>query len=115
MFGKSNKYHAKAVYIGGKRFASKLEGERYLFLRDKEREKQITDLRCQVAFRLPCGTRYIADFVYQRNGCEVVEDTKGILTDVFKLKSKCLASCPADDFRNVNINIIKKSTEWIQI
>lgn len=111
-FQHKSKYGAKAVYIGGRRFASKLEGERWLFLSDAERRGIISDLRSQVKFRLPCGSGYVADFVYIKDGAEVVEDTKGVLTDVFKLKSKCLAQCPSLE-KNFNIKIVKKATEEI--
>ena len=36
----------------------------------------------------PCY--YIADFVYTENGATVVEDTKGVKTDAYKIKKKLL-------------------------
>jgi hypothetical protein len=34
-----------------------------------------------------------ADFVYIRDGQEIVEDVKGRLTDVYKLKKKLMKAC----------------------
>ena len=34
---------------------------------------------------------YLADFVYKENGKEVVEDTKGFRTEVYKIKKKLMA------------------------
>lgn len=82
-------------------FDSKREAERYLLLRDFERMGKITDLRLQVPYELIPpqrvgkqvirGVRYIADFVYRdADGNEVVEDAKGMKTDVYVLKKKLM-------------------------
>lgn len=103
----NNKYHATAVYIGGRRFASRLEGERYLMLLDAERRGLITGLRCQVRFRLaPCEATYVADFVYTKGGAEIIEDTKGVLTDVFKLKADMMKNLLGKEIR-----IVTRATE----
>lgn len=38
--------------------------------------------------------RYVADFVYWHNqkGCQVVEDSKGHLTDVYRIKRHLMAT-----------------------
>ena len=42
-----------------------------------------------IARRVSCGERVDADFVVEQlDGAKVVEDTKGMLTDVFRLKRK---------------------------
>ncbi len=66
-----------------------------------QRKKEITELRTQVPFELipPFelngkkykGMKYIADFTYMKDRKLVVEDTKGFITDVFKIKRKLMA------------------------
>ena len=36
------------------------------------------------------AVHYIADFVYVENGVKVVEDTKGVKTDAYKIKKKLM-------------------------
>lgn len=93
---RSGKYNAKKVKYDGKLFASKHEAERYAELKSLERFGIITDLRTQIKFELiPKGENqracnYYADFVYYQNGVQIVEDTKGYRTDVYKLKKKLM-------------------------
>lgn len=92
--GRKNKYGAKPT--GG--HASKKEHKRSETLKLWQRAGLISNLREQVSYELipaqegekPC--RYIADFVYTDNetGQTVVEDTKGVLTDVYKIKRKLM-------------------------
>ncbi len=104
-----NKYGAKRT--GG--HDSKKEHNRAVQLRIMLRAGLISNLREQVPYELipaqygECGTdlkgkpvrvclekscKYIADFVYTDNktGQTVVEDTKGVLTDVYKIKRKLM-------------------------
>lgn len=104
-----NKYGAKPT--GG--HDSKKEHNRAVQLRIMLRAGLISNLREQVPYELipaqfgECGTdlkgkpvrvclekscKYIADFVYTDNktGQTVVEDTKGVLTDVYKIKRKLM-------------------------
>ena len=84
-----------------RRFDSKKEYIRYLILEDMQNKKEITDLQRQVPFKLiPSfelnnkkyrGMRYIADFVYKKNGKLIVEDVKGMKTDIYKMKKKLMA------------------------
>lgn len=93
-----NKYRNKKIVIDNIKFDSKLEANRYAELKLLQRAKVISNLRLQVPFVLQEGfkkngksyqaIKYIADFVYEENGRTVVEDTKGIETDVFKIKHK---------------------------
>lgn len=103
---RANKYGNKVVYLAGRRFASKKEGERFLFLQDAQRRGLIRELRCQVRFPLPpCTTTYVADFVYiLPNGDEVVEDVKGskaTRTDVFKIKKDMMYNLAGRTIREV--------------
>ena len=93
-----NKYYNKKVIIDGIQFDSQKEGSRYKELKLLERAGEISNLELQPKFVLQEGFKkngktykaiyYIADFKYEEKGQVVVEDSKGIETDVFKLKHK---------------------------
>lgn len=101
-----SKYHTAPAAdrtIGGIRFDSKAEMDRYLFLRMLERAGKIRDLERQVeyvlipAYKHPVhGTaravRYFADFRYLEvsTGRRIVEDVKGAKTDVYRIKKTLL-------------------------
>jgi hypothetical protein len=99
----------------GYTFDSRAEAARYAQLKLAERAGAISDLRVhpvyelQAAFRDAAGRRhrsirYEADFSYQEGGREVVEDTKGHATAVFKLKEKMFRfRYPSIDFRVVKV------------
>ena len=96
------KYHNKKVAKDGRTFDSKHEAGRYTELKLLHRAGEITDLRCQVKFLLipaqyddgKCIERsciYIADFTYRdKEGDLVVEDAKGLKTDVYRIKKKLM-------------------------
>lgn len=93
-----NKYHAVRTVIDGMIFASQKEAKRYQQLKRLEAQKVITDLKVQPVYQLQekfqyagktvKAIRYIADFEYKQNGQIIVEDVKGVETEVFKLKRK---------------------------
>lgn len=93
-----SKYGNKKVQIDRYVFDSQLEGRRYRELALLEKAGEIKNLRLQVPFLLQESFRkdgktyrkieYIADFVYEEKGQTIVEDTKGMKTDVFKIKQK---------------------------
>lgn len=93
-----NKYRNKKVIVDGEEFDSKKEGNRYKELRLLERAGEISNLELQPRFLLQDKFKkngkiyrkieYVADFKYIENGKTIVEDVKGIQTDVFKLKHK---------------------------
>lgn len=107
----SGKYRNRKTAVNGVTFDSAGEARRYQDLAFMERGGLITDLRCQVPFELAPAFKdrdgkrhrpitYIADFVYDEDGVTVVEDFKGVETDVFKLKRKLfLARYPQYKFR----------------
>jgi hypothetical protein len=80
--------------IGGKRFASRKEGRRYIQLQWMQRAGEIGAIELQVTFSLDVNgihiCNYIADFVYWEKGFRIVEDTKGVKTDEYKLKKKLM-------------------------
>lgn len=96
---KESKYHNKKVEVAGKTFDSKKESRDWLRLKSMEESGIIKSLRCQVPFELlpKYTTRdgrkiraitYVADFVYERDGCTYVQDSKGMRIDVYKMKRK---------------------------
>ena len=110
-----NKYQAIKTLINGIEFDSRKEARRYQELLLLERAGVILNLKTQVKYvlipaqyetfarykengqRLLDGKKllerecsYIADFVYEENGKEVVEDTKGIKTKDYIIKRKLM-------------------------
>ena len=93
-----NKYYNQKIIIDGHEFPSKKEGNRYLELKLLQRAGEISNLELQPKFILQESFKkkgktyreisYIADFKYIENGQVVVEDVKGMKTDVFQLKHK---------------------------
>lgn len=93
-----SKYRNKKIVVDNIKFDSVLEANRYQELKLLQRAKQISNLRLQVPFLLQEGFKkngkthrkieYIADFVYEENGQTVIEDTKGMKTETFKIKQK---------------------------
>lgn len=99
----SSKYHATKTVIDGITFDSEREAKRYQELKLLERAGAIRDLKRQVRYEIvPAfdvdgkhyrAITYIADFVYTdcETGKEIVEDVKGVRTDVYRLKAKLFA------------------------
>ena len=103
MWSGRSKYHAKKTVVDGITFDSRKEADRYLVLKGMEEDGAIEDLRRQVRYELIPAfdvdgkhhrpVFYVADFVYvdKETGDEVVEDVKGMRTDMYRLKSKLFA------------------------
>lgn len=93
---KQNKYRAKPTVIDGIRFPSKAEANRWTQLRLLQMAGAISNLKRQVRFPLHVNGElvctYIADFTYQQDGKEVVEDKKGCVTKEYALKRKLFAA-----------------------
>lgn len=96
---KESKYHNQKVEVDGRTFDSKKESRDWKKLCTMEAAGMITNLRGQVPFELQpkYTTRdgrkiraitYVADFVYERDGTKYVQDSKGMRTDVYKMKRK---------------------------
>ena len=93
-----SKYHnQKTKTIDGIEHDSKKEATRWMELQMLQRAGEIANLRRQVTFELipkQDGERacnYIADFVYlDKSGKTIVEDAKGVRTDVYKIKRKLM-------------------------
>lgn len=99
-FGSGNgKYKNRKCSYNGLRFDSVKECKYYILLEARQARGEISNLQTQVkyllqpAFKLNNKTvravYYIADFVYyDQSGTIHVVDTKGVKTDVYKLKKK---------------------------
>ncbi len=111
---KGERYNHTKVEVDGLKFDSKKEYQRYLVLKEAEDRGAISDLRTQVKFELipavveeyiehlktkdkiktrtlQLAITWTADFVYQKDGEEVVEDvkpSKALLSDRFVIKEK---------------------------
>ncbi len=104
-----NKYGSKKTFVDGIKFDSKKEAERFMELKLLERTGEISDLILQPKFplmvkddifvksrtaRYPNGRKvsYFADFQYLdiKKGAVVVEDAKGMDTDVSRIKRACV-------------------------
>ena len=126
------KYHNRKYIFDGIEFPSKLEGCRYLFLKDQERAGEISNLRRQVEFVLvpkqiemvpvqlktkvkmvervvELPVTYLADFVYEVApfGQTIIEDTKGFKTKDYIIKRKLMR------WQGNPIREVKKATEPI--
>ena len=107
-----SKYHSKKITVNGLSFDSQREYRRFSELSLLERAGQIHGLQRQVKFVLipaqyepeTVGKRggikrgklierevsYVADFVYTKDGQQIVEDSKGFKTKDYILKRKMM-------------------------
>jgi hypothetical protein len=91
-----SKYRNIKTEIDGIQFDSQREAKRYCELRLLVRIGEIDDLKLQVPFELAPSVildgrkkpplRYNADFVYMKNGKQVIEDAKGRPTKEYRIK-----------------------------
>jgi hypothetical protein len=108
------KYSNKKTQVDMYVFDSALEAKRYRQLALLEKAGEIKNLKLQVPFLLQESFRkngktyrkieYISDFVYEENGKTIVEDTKGMKTDVFKIKQKLFEY----KYPNLSLKIVTK-------
>lgn len=86
---KKSKYGNKITEVDGIKFHSKLEAAFYSHLcLLKDHGKVLYFLR-QVAIHLPANIRYICDFqIFYSDGSVRYVDTKGVETEVFRIKKK---------------------------
>lgn len=98
----STKYHSNKITVDGINFDSRKEANRYQELLILEKMKEIKDLQRQVQYELLPSQKvngkvversvtYVADFAYiDKDGKEVVEDTKGFKTKDYIIKRKLM-------------------------
>lgn len=95
------KYNSRKTIVDGIKFDSKKEATRYKELKTLEKSGVISNLQRQVKYVLIPAQRedkklierecsYYADFVYIRDGEQVVEDTKGVRTPEYIIKRKLM-------------------------
>jgi hypothetical protein len=93
------KYSSRKTVVDNINFSSKREANRYVELKLLQKAGLISNLSLQPEFMLQPGfekngkryrpIRYIADFRYfDERGNDIVEDTKGVRTKVYRLKKK---------------------------
>lgn len=111
-----SKYRAVKTKVNNIMFDSKLEAKRYTELLMMEKSGRIEKLELQPSFLLQPSFKkngktyrkieYIADFKYYDTikGKWVIEDTKGIETDVFKIKKKLFEY----KYEDLELEIIKR-------
>jgi hypothetical protein len=108
-----SKYHNRKTIFDGIEFDSQRESERYAELKMMEKGGVISNLQLQPEYVLQEGftdrdgkkhrpITYIADFCYIEDGQIVVEDVKGMETEVFRIKEKLFRNrYPGIVFRKV--------------
>lgn len=82
--GKKNKFNAVKAFG----FDSQLERRRFEYLTMAESAGKISDLHRQTSVELEPDIKYKTDFDYIEDGRRVWEDTKGVITDRFRLLCK---------------------------
>ncbi|MGU7784906.1 DUF1064 domain-containing protein [Burkholderia sp. PU8-34] len=100
--GKPAKYRNVRCEHDGIKFDSLRERDRWIHLSRCQAAGEICELERQVVFVLADpvvingkkrpALRYIADFVYERNGETVIEDVKGRVTEGYRIKRHLMAA-----------------------
>jgi len=95
---KYNKYKNKKYKHDGYVFDSTKEWKRYMQLKILLKANKIQDLTLQPEYVLQNSfkhngkthraIKYVSDFRYTQDGKIIVEDVKGFLTDIYRLKKK---------------------------
>ena len=90
---KRSKYFNVRTEVDCIKFASKAEAKRYQELKLMQNAGSIKTFIMQTPWLLTGGIKYVSDFlVFYTDGTVVVEDVKGVKTDVYKLKKKLFES-----------------------
>jgi hypothetical protein len=99
---RKSKYGNTKCEAGGHKFDSKREMMRWHDLVQMQARGEISDLELQVPFvlapavvldgRKKTELRYVADFVYEKNGKTVIEDVKGKVTAEYRIKRHLMAA-----------------------
>ena len=103
------KYRNEPTVVDNISFASKLEAKRYKELKLSQQMCYIGNLECHPVYRYESERtgkvlfRYAADFRYTNGEFTVVEDCKGVETQIFKLKKKLI-----EDRFGIEIKLIRK-------
>lgn len=118
---KKAKHGNRKVHVDGMTFDSEMEFARYRQLQLQERAGFIRDLRRQVVYELAPAVvldgrqkpplRYTADHVYfdVEAGREVVEDTKGHVTEAYRVRKHLMKHVHGIEIKEVGRNGKDKS------
>ena len=100
-----NKYGNQSTEADGMKFASRHEAKTYEDLRLECLAGKHIGLGCQVAFYLPGGVKYVADFVtLEADGTFTVYDAKSEATKMdktYRLKKRQMKNCLGIKIREV--------------
>ena len=111
---KPHKYGARRTVVEGITFHSKAEALRYQELRLLEKAGEIRELELQPAYpilvkdrsgRAVLITVYLADFRYRegRDGVLRVEDVKGMISPIYKIKKKLVETLYGIEIREIKV------------
>ena len=102
-----SKYKAIRTTVDGIVFDSKGESRRWVYLKELQKQHKISNLQRQVSYPLEVNeeliTSYVADFTYDEDGVQIVEDFKGHITSVFRLKKKLFEAIHKQPLRIVRL------------
>jgi len=97
---KKPKYRNNKAEYNGIKFDSSKEAKRYQDLKIQEFAGVISNLRLQVVYPIVINgvkvCKYVADFVYVKDGKEIIEDVKSDMTrklPTYRLKCKLMLAC----------------------
>ena len=103
------KYKNKIIDTPDGRFHSKLEYDRWVWLKSEQKAGRISNLSRQSEFTMTVNgkkiCKYIADFCFSVGPRSVVDDAKGMVTPTFRLKAKLFEA-----LYGIKINIAKTPT-----
>lgn len=99
------KYRNIRTLVDGVLFDSQKEARRYSELKLLERAGKITGLILQPKYPIVVNgvkvCTYVADFFYNAQGVDVVEDVKGMKTPIYNLKKKLVRACHGIEINEV--------------
>ena len=112
--GKQSKYKNKRFNTREGWFDSKSEWHRWVFLKGRLKAGEIYDLKRQVKFSIDINDQHICEYIadstyYTKSGKYVVEDYKGVILDLFKLKAKLVKA-----LHGIEVKIVRKIDEPIE-
>ncbi len=88
-FSKPHKFNAQQTVIDGIKFSSRKEARRYADNKVRVQAGELLFFLRQVPVHLPGSTKLVVDFVeFTAAGTVHFVDTKGVETEVFKLKRR---------------------------
>lgn len=117
MFSRCGKYGARKIVCTDGKFDSGLEFKRWIYLKQLQQNGEITNLKRQIPYTLIPSqkdkngkvlyreVKYVSDFEYDivSTGEHIVEDTKGVILPIFKLKQKLMYF-----FFGIQVKVVKK-------